>query len=173
LAVSDVCYTLNLKEMALLQNPYDLVVARSLNQKLEKIVDECSVIIQEKYKLESEKPENGNELEYAYYFYFKDQDNYLLYFGLWYDLVFKNKAMIDYLLCCGVNTKNEGTDEIYDEKYVTMFQKIEPIQEMKEYNGYLLRKVTDNYTFAHDDSKKIIEEITNNLCRIIENLINK
>jgi hypothetical protein len=166
----DLSLKLNLEEMSLLQNPKDLVVAKSLLLKLQQIIDECAIRINTHFKEEVSFDKVDDENEYGYYFYYGDDDKYLLFFGLWFSLVENYPNFSNYLLCYGLNTSSENGDEYFEKEYIENFQKLEVFEKVGD---WLINNFEGKYTLAKDDDEKIIKDISETLKSVISRLINK
>lgn len=166
----DLFLTLNLEEMALLQNPKDLIVAKRLLSKLYKIIDEVGKKVKEELDINVQKENDENE----YAFYFKDKDkNYLLYFGLWFSMIENsekiegNKDYNNYFLCYGVYN---GDDDDYSfGKYADIFSK-KYNNEYFNYQDWLLNSF-DKYDFAEQDEDILIDNISKQLIEVIKKLL--
>ncbi len=191
----DLSITLNLEEMALLQNPKDLIVAKNLLEKLYKIIDKVAFNTVEKYndkhknnKIDFESYDTNNE--YSVYFVFeKDKnidkkDKYILFFGLWFSIIEKHPNCINYLFSYGVNT-SKNDEDTFDDKYIKNFtneknyetnnKDKEDCYKIKENivkaGTWRLTKI-DKYDFATENEEALINKISQELLDTLQKIIN-
>ena len=175
LGKQDLSLTLNLEEMALLQNPKDFAVAKTLLPKLEKIIIESA----EKVKVHFEEEKINYELcdtknEFACYFYAKNNNKYLLFFGLWFSIIKYFPELSDYLFCYGLNTETttkEGEYQTTDGEYLFEEEYIEKFRNKNNIvAGSFLIDNFNKYDLAHDEEKDLIDNISEILIDTIEKL---
>ncbi len=170
LGKQDLSLTLNLEEMALLQNPKDLINAKNLLNKLYDIIDDSSQKVvdyfEAKIKIFSQTKRNEISNEYAVYFTDEDEE-YILFFGLWFDMVEDDITKYgDKLMCFGVSIDDEDYNfGRYAEKFKTLYK-----SKSFEANNWLLSHF-DKYALANEDETKLIENISKKLIYTIEKLL--
>lgn len=165
----DLSLTLNLKEMALLFNPSNLIITKNLLNKLYQIIDISSEKVINHFKgkvsIYSKTKKDSVTNEYAVYFIDREED-YILFFGLWFDMVEKEPKYGNSLLCYGISI--DDTD--YDfKKYSNNFKKVWAKEEVK-YGGWLLNNF-NNYDLANENEEKVIKNISEILINTIEKLL--
>ncbi len=167
LGKQDLSLTLNLEEMALFQNPKDLIIAKSLLDKLYKIIDES--VKQVDAKLQNKI---SNTIKYddenQYGVMFKDKENQnLLFFALWFGVYNRNNDCSDYLFCYGIG--DETSDEPFIDKYVKRFKEF-GVNECAGSKGWQIKNF-DKYDLAIDKENELIENISKKLIYTIEKLL--